>query len=132
MFGRVPQHQLLGSNPSQLGDARVDSKTLAVERDTGFWCLTDCLGPGVAQANMPCLLVGQLGTCKSAASEQREVCFLGGISSRRVANNFDLGRARSIGKRLAVAVVGHVVPECSVGTIFALGQVDRLLGCVLS
>ena len=64
-------------------------------------------------------------------SEQREVYSLGRIASRRVAKNLDFGRARSIGEHLAVAVVGHVHPECSVGTIFALGQVDRLLGCVL-
>src|SRR5450759_605232 len=130
--GACAQGQLLGSNPSQLGDARVNSKALAVERDTGFWCLADRLGPRVAQANMPCLMVGRLGTRESAASEQREVYSLGGIRSRRVANNLDLGRARGIGKRLAVAIVGHVHPKCSVGAIFALGQVDRLLGCVFS
>src|SRR5450759_2349956 len=129
---RTPQRQLLGSNPAQLGDVGVSSKALAVERDTGFRCLADRLGPGVAEANMPRLLIDRLGTREGAGSEQREVYSLGGIANRRVANNLDLGRARSIGECLTVAVVGYVHPECSVGAIFALGQVDRLLGCVFS
>ena len=47
---------------SLFGDARVGSKALAVERNSGLRRLADRLGPGVAEANMPGLLGARLGT----------------------------------------------------------------------
>ena len=126
----LERSQFLGANPTQLGDTGIGRKTSAVERDTEFWGLADRLCPGIAETNMPRLLINRRRTREGAAGKEREIHSLARIANGFIANDLDLGRARGLRKRLAVAIVGYVHPPHPVGDVFALGEVDRFLGGV--